>query len=214
MPNKRSIIVTRTIFGKLRMLKTGLPLACLLVAATAWSQVAPGSGDVSGNIGYDHVGQGSNFGDQSGNSFTLGANGGYNPSQYLEAGGELSYFNDPQAPVGPVNANIHIINYGGFARFNLAPNSRIVPYGVFGFGGSHTTLTLTLNNASASNSQNGYYTGFGGGASIYLTPNCGVRAEFRDNYNHFSAIGGVSTNAFAMTGGLFYQFGGHSTKKK
>lgn len=202
--------MTQTKFSKLRALKTGLSLACFLVAATAWSQVAPGSADVSYNIGYDHVGTGPNqdFAVQSGNSITTGFNGGYNVNRYIEAGGEFNYFNDPQ----PAGVGLHVLNYGGLARFNLAPSSKIVPYGLFAFGGSHATAS----QSGVSVSESGYYASFGGGASIYLGSNWGVRAELRDGYNHFSAPGGGTntTNIVAMTGGVFYQFGGHSGKKK
>ncbi len=211
--------MTQTTFNKLRALKTGLTLACFLVAATGWSQVAPGSADVSYNIGYNHVGAGPNddFAPQSGNSFTTGGNGGININQYIEVGGEFNFFQDPQPEFSPVSASIHILNYGALARFNLAPNSKVVPYGLFAFGGSHATASASEGGDSGSVSENGYYVGFGGGASIYLGQNWGVRAELRDNYNHFSAPGGGgtdSTNVVAMTGGVFYQFGGHSARKK
>lgn len=209
--------MTQTAFSKLKALKIGLSLACFLVAATAWSQVAPGSAEVSYDIGYNHVGAGPNndFAPQGGNSFTTGFNGGYNLNQYIEVGGEFNFFQDPQPEFSPASASIHILNYGGLARFNLAPQSKIVPYGVFAFGGSHATASASLGGQSGSESENGFYVGFGGGASIYLSPNWGVRAELRDNYNHFSFQGSTdSTNILAMTGGIFYQFGGHSGKKK
>lgn len=211
--------MTQTKFSKLRALKAGLSLACFLFAATAWSQVAPGSADASYSIGYTHVGAGPNndFAPQGGNSITTGGNFGYNVNEHIEAGGEFNFFNDPQPEFSPATASIHILNYGGLARFNLAPQSKIVPYGVFAFGGSHATASASLGGQSGSVSENGFYVGFGGGASIYLGSNWGVRAELRDNYNHFSAPGGGgtdSTNVFAMTGGVFYQFGGHSGKKK
>lgn len=201
----------RSIIRNPHTLKVVLPMACLLVSASAWCQVAPRLGDASYSIGYDHVGKGPNhdFSDNSGNSVTTGFNGGYNINQHIEAGGEFNFFNDPQPSVGGANVGMHILNYGGLARFNLMPESKIVPYGVFGLGGSHATAKASLGSASASVSENGYYLGFGGGASIYLGSNWGVRAELRDNWNHFSYQGSNnSTNAFAMTGGLFYQFGG------
>jgi hypothetical protein len=164
---------------------------------------------MSYSLGYDHVAKGNNFADQSGNSVTTGFNGGYNINRYIEAGGEFNFFNDPQPNVGGVNVGMHILNYGGLARFNLAPGSKIVPYGVFGIGGSHATAHASLGSSSASQSENGYYLGGGGGMSYYVGPNWGVRAELRDNWNHFTYQGSKnSTNAFAMTGGIFYQFGG------
>jgi len=203
--------------SNIRTLRVVLPVACLLMSVSAWSQVARGSGDASYNFGYDHVGKGPNndFTDNSGNSVTTGGNGGYNINRYIEAGGEFSFFNDPQPSVSGVNVGLHILDYGGLVRFNLAPASKVVPYGVFGIGGSHATARASLGSSSESVSENGYYVGYGGGASIYLSPNWGVRAELRDNWNHFTYQGSKnSTNAVAMTGGLFYQFGGIGRAKR
>jgi len=201
----------RPIICNLQTLKVVLSIACFLASLSAWCQVAPGSGDTSFSAGYDHVGTGPNneFAIKSGNSFTTGGNGGYNINQCIEAGGEFNFFNDPQPSVSGVNFGLRILNYGGLVRFNLAPQSKVVPYGVFGIGGAHATARASQGSASASISENGYYLGGGGGASIYLGPNWGVRAEFRDNSNHFTYQGSKnSTNVITMTGGLFYQFGG------
>jgi hypothetical protein len=181
------------------------------MSMSAWSQVAGGSGDASFSVGYDHVGKGPNndFSDNSGNSVTTGGNGGYNIDRFIEAGGEFSFFNDPQPSISGVNVGLKILDYGGLVRFNLAPASKVVPYGVFGIGGSRATAHASLGSSSASISENGYYLGFGGGASVYLRPSWGIRAEFRDNWNHFTYQGSKnSTDALAMTCGLFYQFGG------
>ncbi len=199
--------MTQTIFGKLRTLKTGLSLACFLAAATAWSQVAPGSGDVSYSIGFNHVGQGSDFNDTSTNGLATGFDGGYNINQYVEVGGEFNFFGMPQVD----GVNTHILNYGFQAHFNLTPGSKVVPYGVFGVGGSR----LTASESGASASATGNYFGGGAGVNFFLGQNWGVRAELRDSRDGFS-INGVSgnTSVFAMTGGVFFQFGGHSSRKK
>jgi hypothetical protein len=193
--------MTQTRFSRFRALKTGLSLACFLVAATAWSQVAPGSGDVSFNIGYDHF--------SSLNGFAWGGAGETALTQYVAIGAEFNDYRVSQNMSG-VNGALHLIDYGALGRFNLVPNSKVVPYGLCALGGSHASVSASSGGITASASAgNGYYLGFGGGASIYLSPNWGVRAELRDNWNHISGSG---INAFAMTGGIFYQFGGHKKK--
>lgn len=112
--------MTQTAFSKLKMLKTVLSLACFLVAATAWSQVAPKSATLSYSVGYNHIGQGSNFNSQSTNGFTTGFDGGYNINQYIEVGGEFNFFGMPQ--VGGVSS--HVLNYGAQVHFNLTPGSK------------------------------------------------------------------------------------------
>lgn len=195
--------MTQTKLSKLRALKAGLSLACFVVAATAWSQVTPGSADVAFNLGYDHF--------SSANGFAWGGSGETALTQYIDLGAELNDYGVSQSVPG-ASASLHLIDYGALARFNLVPNSKIVPYGIAAFGGSHATAGASAGGVSVSVSAgNGFYLGFGGGASIYLGPNWGVRAELRDNWNHISGSG---VNAFAMTGGVFYQFGGHSGKKK
>jgi hypothetical protein len=208
----------RSIFGNLPIFKAVFLVTCLLVSASAWCQVAPNSGDVSFSVGYDHVGTGpnNNFASNSGNSVVFGGNGGVNVNRYIEAGGEFNYFNDPQPSVSGVNVGMRILNYGGLVRLNLAPKGRIVPYGVFGIGGSHAAAAAAFcavdGCASVSIGESGYYLGGGGGLSYYAGPKWGVRAEFRDNWNHFSYNGSPdSTDALAVTGGLFFQFGGTAT---
>lgn len=85
----------------------------------------------------------------------------------------------------------------------------MVPYGVFGVGGDRLTLSEGGSSASAS----GAYFGGGAGVNFFVRPNWGVRAELRDSRDGFT-IDGVSgnTSVFAMTGGIFYQFGGSSKK--
>ena len=199
--------MTQNTFNKLRALKTGLSLACFLVAATAWSQVAPGSGTVSYSIGFNHIGQGTNFNNTSTNGLATGFDGGYNVNQYVELGGEFNFFGMPQVD----GVNMHVLNYGFQAHFNLTPGSRIVPYGVFGVGGDRLTLSEDGVSASAS----GAYFGGGAGVNFFVGPNWGVRAELRDSRDGFTVNGASgNTSVFAMTGGIFYQFGGHSAKKK
>lgn len=180
-----------------------LPIALILAAAPAWCQVTPGSSDVSFNIGYDHF--------SSENGFVWGGAGEGALTQYIDLGAEINDYGVSQSVPG-ASANVHLIDYGGLVRFNLVPDSKIVPYGVFALGGSHASVGLNTGGYSLSGSAgNGYYLGFGGGASFYVSPSWGIRAELRDNWNHIS---GGHVNAFAMTGGVFYQFGGIRKSKK
>jgi len=191
----------RSIIRNSRTLKAVLPIACLLVSASAWCQVAPLSGDASFSLGYNHVGKGNNFNDTTTNGFTTGGTGGVNVTRYIAVGGEFNFFSMPKVS----GVSEHMLNYGAAARFNLIPAGRVVPYGVFGVGGARFTASESGQSASL----NGNYVG-GGGLSYYVGPSWGVRAELRDNRFGGFKLDGItaSTNVVTMTGGIFYQFGG------
>ena len=177
-------------------------LAAFLVAtAGARAQVIPGSVMAGADVGYLHTSltvDGTNF---TNNGYTVGATGGYNLIQYLGVFFEYNYLH-----VGTESdTNVHANNYGGAARFYLMPKSRIVPYAVFGGGGS----TLTGSDPSGSESYSGYYIGGGGGVAYYVTKNIGVTGDVRYNHSSFTISStNVNPNLVSVVGGVFYQFGG------
>jgi hypothetical protein len=83
----------------------------------------------------------------------------------------------------------------------------MVPFALVTFGGDR-------NSTNFAGDYNGYYYSVGGGASYYVGKNWGVRPEFRYVRAEFG-VGGVneSANAIAMTGGVFYQWGGKGKNK-
>jgi hypothetical protein len=108
-------------------------------------------------------------------------------------------------PESNCSASANTQLYGGGARVNFLTSTRVVPYGVVAFGGDRL--------AAGGQSTNGYYMGFGGGASCYIGHNWGVRPEYRfDRIEFGSGIG--SSNASVITGAVFYQFGGQGKVKK
>jgi hypothetical protein len=175
-------------------------------SAPVQAQVLAHSGDVAGYAGYLYTsnlgGSGSGI---SNNHGIYGVNGGYNVSPYIAIIGEYGY-----SPLFSQSGDaLHAQLYGGGARFNLNPKSKVVGYGVFTVGGDK--FTESVGGASASIS--GYYFGFGGGASCYIGKNWGVRPEFRYLRPEISQSGvSQSYNSFAMAGGVFVQFGGHGKK--
>jgi len=163
----------------------------LVSSTTVQAQVVAGSGDVAGYVGYFHM-------KLPTNSAIYGATGGYNVTPYITGLGEYGY--------APVSSGIHVQIYGGGARFNLMPNKKLVPYGIFTGGGNRI--------AGGGGGDNGYYISVGGGASCYLSKNWGVRPEFRYLRNDFTEGGSsISLNDLVVTGGVFYQWGGKGKKK-
>jgi hypothetical protein len=184
-----------------------LPVVCFLVSAAAWGQVAPHSGDLAFDAGYSYIGKGTNFNTTDINRYTLGFSGGVNLSQYIAVIGEYNYFSMPQVEA----VNMDMMGYGGAVRFNLVSKGKVVPYGLFGGGGAR----LTASESGASVSSNGAYFGAGGGVSLFLGKNWGVRPEFRYNRFHYSFEGVTGdTNVLAATGGIFFQFGGTAQKTR
>lgn len=183
----------------------------LVLAAPARAQVVAHSGDVAGYAGYFYVSDVTtpdgtpvigNGGPGSNNHGIFGANGGYNVTPYITVLGDFSYV--PLYSSGGDTVNTQL--YGGGVRFNLNPKSRVVGYGIFTIGGDR----LSASDPSGSESADGYSISVGGGASYYLGSHWGIRPEFRYVRPEYSYKGAsLSVNTIAMTGGIFYQWGGH-----
>ncbi|MGA2888693.1 MAG: outer membrane beta-barrel protein [Terracidiphilus sp.] len=185
-----------------------IPALFLLASlAPANAQVVANSGEIAGNIGYDHTSYTPSDGPTS--THFLGFSSGYNVTHYLTALGEYKY--DPLSNVD--GASYHSQLYGGAARFNLHDLNRTVPYAIAGFGGYR--LTGSESGTTVSVSHNGYYFNFGGGASVYLARNWGIRPEVRYERQHVTADGeNIHANVMDLSGSFFYQWGGTGRGKK
>jgi len=181
-------------------------LFLIVMSVPVQAQVLAHSGEIAGNVGYLNANWDSGTFLPSSNHAVYAINGGYNVTPHVEVIGEWAY--------GPLfsesGTTLKAQIYGGGARFNLSPDKKLVPYALVTFGGDRFTIS-----ESGSESFNGYYFSFGGGASYYVGKHWGVRPEFRYVRPEFSVEGdSESTNAFAVTGGVFYQWGGNGYKKK
>jgi len=177
----------------------------LFFSAPARTQVLAHSAEVAGTIGYDHTVYSPPDGPTSTHFF--GASGGYNLTSQVTVLGEYKY--DPLNFSGG-SITYHNQLFGGAARYNILSSKKIVPFAVFGAG----SFRMTASEGSLTESNNGYYVNFGGGASIYLANNWGVRPEFRWERQHVNltsmeVIGHVSN----VSGSIFYQFGGRGHRK-
>jgi hypothetical protein len=178
----------------------------LLVSASAQAQVLAHSGDIAGYAGYVHVSDTHHIASLSDNHGIYGVNGGYNITPNITVLGEWNLV--PLYSGGGETIRTQL--FGGGARFNMMPDKKIVPYGVFNVGYDRLTFS-----GGGSETVSGYYFGVGGGASCYLGKNWGVRPEFRYVRPEYSSGGeSQSFNSIAMTGGVFYQWGGTGTAKK
>jgi hypothetical protein len=189
-------------------------LVVLLTLSTPLrAQVAARSGDVSGNVGFSNL-----SGDETvdGNKHVaFGGAGAYNFSDWGAIGFDYSYQMLGSETASGVTVSGKIQSYGGVYRGYLSKSSRVVPYVLVAGGGFSETAVGTSGGMKVSASQNGYYIGFGGGASIYASPTWGIRPEFRYERQQFSAttVGGAALAAYGQnyalgTISIFYQFGG------
>jgi hypothetical protein len=181
-------------------------LSFVALSVPAHAQVLAHSAEAAGTVGYVHTSYSRPNGPTPNHSF-FGGSGGYNITPYITILGEYKY----DSLGTSYGANIHAQNYGGAARFNLRPSGKVVPYGVVGGGG----FKFTEGQGSLSITADGTYVNFGGGASIYLSKNWGVRPELRYERQQFSYNSiDISANAVTASGSFFYQFGGTGAKKK
>jgi len=171
-------------------------LVVLLTLSTPlWAQVLVHSGEVAGTYSYVNS---TGFSGHQG----YGGSGGINLAKRVTLVGEYSYLSlsSLSANVGQTNSTTNEL--GGVAvRINFLSDQRIVPYVVIGAGIEHVNFKV------------GYYDAYGGGASIYLTKNIGVRPEFRYDYElGITDVFGQPVynyqNVYQFSGSLFFQFGG------
>ena len=179
-------------------------LFLLVMSAPVQAQVVAHSGEIAGNVGYLHVNYYGFLPSDNHAVYTI--NGGYNITPNITVLGEWNLV--PLYSGGGETIRTQL--FGGGARFNMMPDKKIVPYGVFNVGYDRLTFS-----GGGSETVSGYYFGVGGGASCYLGKNWGVRPEFRYVRPEYSSGGeSQSFNSIAMTGGVFYQWGGTGTAKK
>ncbi len=192
-------------------------LAALIVILTLSSplhaQVAAKSADVSGNIGFSNL-----SGDETTDGkkhIAFGFAGAYNLTDLAAIGFEYSYQMLGSETQNGVTASGHIQSYGPVFRGSLLKSGRVIPYALVAGGGLSETAAGSGYGITVTASQNGFYFGFGGGASIYAGHNWGIRPEFRYERQHFDATT-VGNNTVAASGqnyilgtiSVFYQFGG------
>lgn len=189
-------------------------MAFLLTASiTVRAQgIAAGSSEVAGTFGYAHV-----DGVTSHNHSPIGGSAFYNINPNVAAGFEYNYTGLGSENIDGVTGTEHLQTYGGAARFTFIKSGRALPYAVVGFGGVDEKAIASYEGVSASASQGGFYSAFGGGVTLFAGKRWGLRPEFRYERQHFdgTTINGYPVGAFGQndvqaTVSIFYQFGGRS----
>lgn len=181
-------------------------IALFLGASAGRAQVLAHSGDVGFNAGWNNAGTLQSDGTISSTAYSYGGSAGYNASENIAVLGEFQFI--PEGSYSGVTENTQL--YGGLLRYSFGTGN-VAPYLLVGGGGSRGSLGASGESVSV----NGGYIGFGGGASIFLGKNWGIRPEVRYNDVFFSA-GGTTSSArmYQVTGGIFFQFGGESKSAK
>jgi hypothetical protein len=185
-------------------------LSLFVLTPSMRAQVLASSGEVAGNIGFNNL-----TGVDGNKHVEYGFSGAYNPTPSLAVVGE---FNDlPQGSVssGGVTANGYYRLYGAAVRASFAAAERVVPFVIAGGGGSSAGASASYQGVHASASVGGAYVSIGGGASVYINQNWGVRPEFRWDEQFFSSSGSSSTQSDVRgLFSVFFQFGGKQSSKK
>jgi hypothetical protein len=192
-------------------------LFLLALSTSALAQgIAAGSGELAGNVGFSNL-----KGADNNRHASFGGSIVYNLAPAAAIGFEYNYLMLGSSNQGGVNVSGHLQLYGPVARFSFAPSNRVVPYVLLAAGGANLSAAASSGNVTVSASQSGFYFGTGGGASIYLNSNWGIRPEFRYERQQFNATN-IQGIAVASSGqnyaegsvALFYQFGGTRSMKK
>jgi hypothetical protein len=191
----------------------------LVLSTTLRAQVVAGSSDVAGNVGY------SNLTGLDGNKhINFGGSYSYNSAARSTIVVEYSYL--PMGSLKASGSGVSISTSGNYQlfgvaeRLNIGNSKHVVPYVLIGLGydrcsASASVSATGLGSASAGAAIGGYYVGFGGGASIYLGNDWGIRPEVRADVQEFSDSGTyVEQNAVRESVSFFYQWGGKQATKK
>lgn len=175
-------------------------------AVTSQAQVLAHSGDAAFSVGWNNAGTFHSDGSLSSSALSYGGSAGYNLSENISVLGEFQFI--PEGSYSSVSVNTQL--YGGLMRYSFGAG-KVVPYFLVGGGGTRGSL----GTSGLTESVGGGYLAVGGGASIFLGKNFGVRPEFRYNDVFFSAGGETaSSKLWQATGGVFFQFGGQSKPAK
>jgi hypothetical protein len=177
-------------------------LLCVSLSSPAWAQgVVPDSVELAGTIAFN------SHGGIDGNmhpSFT--GSGAYNLWGKLAAFGEVGY----QSLGSTLATKESITILGAGVRYYIKQSSRIAPY-VVGAGGFNRFNMTTVGQGTNHASSGGYFAG-GGGASLYLSENIGIRPEVR----YQRELIGVASSFNEVQGSVsvFFQFGGSAAEGK
>jgi hypothetical protein len=189
-------------------------VALVVVSPAIWAQgvtpnadtgVKAGSLDTDFTIGWSNIPTKLDPSDTN-NHPNLGGSFGVNLTNHVGVVGEYKY--QLMAPLDGVAFNTQL--FGGALRYSFGGH-KVVPYVVLGGGGAR----LTGSESGVTATANGGYFGTGAGASLFLGKNWGIRPEFRYDYLHLS-LAGVTQNAniTEVSTGLFFQFGGTSSRSQ
>jgi hypothetical protein len=195
-------------------------IAALVVLLTLSSSlraqgITPLSGEVSANVGFNNVITEivKNYFNNNSTGINkeyvqFGFSGGINLTKHLAILGEFNYLPLATAATG-YTGSVDAQLYGGAVRYSLISANKIVPYVIAGGGGTRLAVSDSYEGVTATVSKTGSNFGAGGGVSIYVGRNWGIRPEFRyirqnqnwDNVNY-------NLNTYSGTVAVFYQFGG------
>ncbi|HUD23570.1 MAG TPA: outer membrane beta-barrel protein [Acidobacteriaceae bacterium] len=191
-----------------------------LSASTRAQNIAPLSGEISANVGFNNVISGI-VKDYFNNNSTginkeyvqFGFSGGVNLSKQVAILGEFNYLPLATAANG-YTGSLDAQMYGGAVRYSPISLNKFVPYVIAGGGATRLSVSDSYEGVNASISHTGSYFGFGGGVSIYAGRSWGIRPEYRWNRQN-QTYDGVNYTINASTGSvaIFYQWGGRQTKK-
>jgi opacity protein-like surface antigen len=199
-------------YNSVRILVVSILMLVSQMMIPAHAQTTPLSGEVSANVGFNNVStQIINTLPTTGiplnkDYVQFGFSGGLNVTRQVAVLGEFNYL--PLASVGPAYVDAQL--YGGAVRYSPINKSAIVPYVIASVGGTRVSGT----DGGYSLVKSGSNLGVGGGVSIYLNHNWGIRPEFRYIHHSLTALGNTyGLNTSTGTLAVFYQWGGRPEKK-
>jgi hypothetical protein len=175
--------------------------------------VTTGTMEIAANFGHSGY-----SGLDSNKHFNFGGEYAYNFNPKLAILGEYTYL-----PLGKTQTSSTLFSnsskgydqiFGSGVRYSLKSWRQLRPYAVVGAGFIHRSEDFQYTSTSIHPTANGYNVDAGGGVSVYLGKDWGVRPEVRwDRFDLYQNSSHLSVNYLQVSGMVFYQFGGRGKKK-
>jgi len=167
-------------------------MATVVAAALATpviAQIKAHTGEFSANFGFNNL---TGIDNKKHPEFGFGF--GYNFNRTFGLMGEFNYLPQGSTMSSGLAVSAHYLLFGPIARISLPVASRFVPFAVVG-GGMSIATEYANDLPGASANASGVYATMGGGATYYVRPNWGFRAEYRWDDQRDSYKGETSTQS-------------------
>jgi hypothetical protein len=156
------------------------------------------------------LGGGATLNGGGGSHPVFGGSAGVQLLDHLHIFGEVNHLHilnvdAVDASGNPLTVSAGLTNFGGGVDYSFgSPGSRVRPYVLVSLGVGR----ISAGTEGISAGVNSFYSGFGGGARVYLGKHWGIKPEVRVQHYIAALLGQIGTyTGVYYTGGVFFEIG-------